>query len=295
MPLNPLLRDAALLSRQAAQGLSLLLSSKPYIYYLSYDTYNWGDALNKSLLHQLTNFPCWLVEINLMRYSWYRRLFKNQTVLLAIGSILQHVQPNSVVWGSGIMDSNRKLAHKPKEVLAVRGPLTAKVLEEQDIHVPKVYGDPALLYPQFYRPNCAKQYKLGIIPHRLEINSPLFDSFKRDPAIRIISIYTPINDFLDLIFSCETIASSSLHGLIAADAYGIPSTWVKFRDVTNAQSSFKYFDYFASLGYENHIQPYYLDTTTRAIDLIKHAQLREVSINLDLLLNTLKEYINRFY
>mmetsp|Transcript_4531 Transcript_4531/g.11482 ORF Transcript_4531/g.11482 Transcript_4531/m.11482 type:complete len:331 (+) Transcript_4531:2-994(+) len=45
--------------------------------------------------------------------------------------------------------------------------------------------------------------------------------------------------------NCRMVSSSSLHGLILADALGIPATWIR-GDESNRVNKFKFFDYFES-------------------------------------------------
>jgi hypothetical protein len=52
---------------------------------------------------------------------------------------------------------------------------------------------------------------------------------------------------IDAIASCRAILSSSLHGIIAAHAYGVPATWVKPSDRPKGDG-FKFLDYWASMG-----------------------------------------------
>jgi hypothetical protein len=64
--------------------------------------------------------------------------------------------------------------------------------------------------------------------------------------------------YLRQLVSCRSIASSSLHGMIFADAYGIPNVWFHLRSnllktyclraTTFIHDHFKYFDYFESVG-----------------------------------------------
>ena len=51
---------------------------------------------------------------------------------------------------------------------------------------PEIYGDPALLYPLFYKPNVKKEYKYGIIPHFAHQENPWLNKFKDNPQVNII-------------------------------------------------------------------------------------------------------------
>jgi len=55
-----------------------------------------------------------------------------------------------------------------------------------------------------------------------------------------------IEETLTGILSCEKILSSSLHGIILADAYGISSAWL--RSSTPKGLEFKFYDYFLSVN-----------------------------------------------
>ena len=59
--------------------------------------------------------------------------------------------------------------------------------------------------------------------------------------------YGKWSDFIDKILSCEVILSSSLHGIIIADAYAIPNQWSTFTDKIAEGAEFKFHDYFLSV------------------------------------------------
>ena len=207
---------------------------------------NWGDVLNPVLIREISGKKPVLVKE-------YPRNIRNKPVYSVIGSILggdylaNYGKNRLVVWGTGFISKRSRLKTVPREICAVRGPLTREILEKQGYHCPEVYGDPALLYPRFYKgEKLAKKYKLGIIPHYVDKKS-IPNSFKDDPDVLLIDIQGPINRVVDQINSCRMIASSSLHGIIASDAYGVPSSWIKFTDKI-VGGDFKYYDYFYSVG-----------------------------------------------
>lgn len=201
--------------------------------------YNWGDDINAILVKLISGRQVIPYQI-----CWYPRKH-----YLCVGSIIQwYSDKNAIIWGSGLLYPTDKIT-PPKKILAVRGPLTRECLLKSGIHCPPIYGDPALLFPQFYMPKIKKIYKYGIICHVSEIFQ-LKNVFCNIPNSIFIDIknYKKWNYFIDQILSCEIILSSSLHGIIIADAYSIPNLWCKFSQYEAENNGFKFKDYFLSVG-----------------------------------------------
>jgi pyruvyltransferase len=196
---------------------------------------NWGDALSPYLVRLLSG-----KEV-VLRTGLHHRRF------LAIGSILGDANEHSEVWGSGFIRENDRVLGVPRKVHAVRGPLTRDLLLRQGLDCPEVYGDPALLLPRFFNPEVEKPYSVGIIPHYIDKGHPWLSQFVHDPQVRIIDIEAGIEDFVRDVKSCEAILSSSLHGLICADSYGVPNAWIQLSGAV-VGGDFKFRDYRASIG-----------------------------------------------
>ena len=158
---------------------------------------------------------------------------------------------DTMVWGTGCIDE-KMVGEKPKKIYAVRGPLTQQELELKGWECPEVYGDPALLYPMIYNPQIEKKHKWGFIPHYIEFeeDKDLEVIYHMESlGFQIIDVCSGTEKFVDEILECENIISSSLHGLIAADAYGIPNARV---NVSNKLigGDFKFKDYCYSVERE---------------------------------------------
>ena len=92
--------------------------------------------------------------------------------LLAVGSILQWANSNSVIWGAGALSADVALSCQPKRILAVRGPRSREICLRHGVDCPAIYGDPALLMPEVYQPAVRIEHALGIIPHYVDQNTP---------------------------------------------------------------------------------------------------------------------------
>jgi len=240
---------------------------------LMYYDKNFGDALNPILSNKLTGLKA--LRVNPKYYK--------KDNLLMIGSILQMANTNSSIWGAGLISDNIENMQVPKMIYAVRGPLTRKVLLEQNISCPEIYGDPALLIPRVYSPSVKKKYKLGIIPHYVDKNAKWLNRVLPKNVIIIDIIRDNPLEFIDDLLECEKIASSSLHGLIVADAYNIPSTWIKFSDKLYG-GNFKFKDYFLSVNRKDQIPLNIIESTTLE-EIYENFYEYEIEIDLDLLLS----------
>ncbi len=206
-------------------------------------TPNWGDAINGEIVRLITGIK---PEVHLGKEI----LFEDN--YLVVGSIIHFCDNNSIVWGAGVLDEGTDFEnYRPKKVCAVRGPKSRDHLLKYGIYCPEVYGDPALLFPKYYQPKVTKKYKLGIVPHWEDEFLSIVDPMKLDDGVIKIRHDVGIYKFIDLINSCEKIASSSLHGLICADAYGIPAIRIWFQK----HFEFKFEDYALSVGRPHEFLP----------------------------------------
>jgi pyruvyltransferase len=187
-----------------------------------------------------------------------------------------------MIWGTGFISKSSKLSIIPKDIQAVRGPLTREKFLREGIKCPEIYGDPALLMPRYYFPKVKKQYKYGIIAHYVDVNNPWVQKYKNIPDVKIIDIthkdetelYS--HRFINELLSCDIIFSSSLHGLIAADAYDIPSHWIELSDKVIG-NGFKFHDYFMSVN-RPIVEPFRPNEHTK----ISNLPLYDYKINIDL-------------
>lgn len=171
--------------------------------------------------------------------------------LCAIGSVIKYAKASTPVWGSGTPNSRDTLApHAAYH--SVRGPLTRDLVIRSGGTCPEVYGDPAWLLPILYPRRAKPTHKIGLILHftHEQMSTPVAHDVKRIDIRRIG--YSEIEEFLDELLDCEQIISSSLHGVIIAQAYGIPAC---LATVTTSAAQIhgdgiKFDDYYRSIGYE---------------------------------------------
>ena len=200
---------------------------------------NYGDLLSKYLVEKISGRE--VKWVHPKKQAWYKW---DKSHYLAIGSILPHATKDSIVWGSGIIDREHHIA--AADFRAVRGPRTREFLLQLGYECPPVYGDPALLLPEYFNPQVEKEYKLGIIPHYHDYKKAV-ELFADNPDIRVIDLMCmDVEELTRQIMSCERTLSSSLHGLIVSHAYRIPSLWIEFSDKIFGDG-IKYPDYLESV------------------------------------------------
>ncbi|PWR21256.1 polysaccharide pyruvyl transferase family protein [Zavarzinia aquatilis] len=175
---------------------------------------------------------------------------ENGERLAAIGTIGHALAGGALhIWGAG---SDRKLWPRDEagqltrpegdiRVYATRGPMTRSLMLEAGIgDIPPVYGDPALLLPLLFDLKREPEYDLGIIPHFTELDGigpqahPLADNVRYgippefQGRVRLLTTWTEptptaLFDRMTEILSCRRIISRSLHGIVIAEAFGIPT------------------------------------------------------------------------
>ena len=179
--------------------------------------------------------------------------FDDPTVrLVAVGTIGQAIRFGTAhFWGTGVdprrrafgrLDASFAAAPDTAYVIhATRGPHSRRTLLDAGLHAPPIYGDGAWFLPRILPGTVEKRHELGVIPHLSELEGLQPTAISRHPrhaggaadGVRVIStLHAPdlaaFQAKFDEIRACRRIASSSFHGLMIAEACGIPCLYFPY-------------------------------------------------------------------
>ena len=195
---------------------------------------NFGDLLTPLLIEKFCKLPSELSNV------------KNADIII-VGSILEQIPRDwsGVIAGAGKLHEKTIVDFPNATILGLRGYLTAKGVKGNF-----VLGDPGLLADELVEPQ-DKLYDLGIIPHWTDNTIEHNKTFlKYNP--KIIRVADDPLEVIRQIGQCKKIVSSSLHGIVLADAFSIPRRIeLAPRMITHSHQEgglFKWKDYSSSIG-----------------------------------------------
>jgi pyruvyltransferase len=216
-------------------GESTLGAVTPVKNYYWRERPNFGDALSPLLLKRFAG----------LNSNWAT---VSHAELIVTGSILEHVPP---LWDGSILGAGRlyedfylHLHTDTATVWAVRGPLSAAAVPGDC-----AIGDPGLLADEMVYVH-TRDIPLGVIPHHTDTTLAQRPEWFSDKWETLV--IDPAQDPLEVIRQigrCQRVVASSLHGLITADAFGIPRRFELNPHATRYEGGlFKFRDYSRSIS-----------------------------------------------
>jgi len=126
-------------------------------------------------------------------------------------------------------------------------------------------------------PSRTPAHRLGIVPHYVDSDHPWIASLRAEDGVTVLDVRDPAPAFFAQMMACAAIASSSLHGLVFAEALGIPNVWLDLRP-ESPDREFKYHDWF-SLADQPQAAPLRVEREPRAADIVAASALHDVKID----------------
>lgn len=173
-------------------------------------------------------------------------------------------KPHVYVWGTGFInhsDAEGKFFKKDMEFCALRGELTKKNVERmtgKKLDIP--LADAGILASELLEEMPEKRYEAGIIPHLCDLKDPAVEKLlSQYENAKLINVKENPLQVVKEIAQCKYVLSSSLHGLIVADSFHIPNTYLIFGDRLLGDG-YKFEDYYSAYG----LKPQPLDMRTEA-------------------------------
>ncbi len=196
---------------------------------------NFGDGLNPFILKRFADVDS----------VWDTVSHAN---VVAIGSILEHIPPlwDGHVLGTGkqFRDSRTYLYTGTATVWALRGPLSARGIKGS-----YALGDPGLLADELVSDQIpTRTFDLGVLPHWSDYKLSQRPEWYNDNwTTRVIMPSENPLQVVREISRCKRLVTSSLHGMIVADACGIPRRLEYTPTLDNEGGKFKFQDYSQSV------------------------------------------------
>lgn len=239
-----------------------------------YKSKNFGDALSPMLVAKLSGQNVeWspmpfaeLAAIGSVLFAGSSIFVSRQSIMSLKGWLklgqkcLDRFCPTLNIWGSGFLfDEGVRSAIKVRHcnVCAVRGAKSLAILSRVAVKNNGVaLGDPGLLYPMLLNKSLAKEWDIGVVPHFSDYEAGVrYGEELRRKGLRVKVVDVLQDDPIQTVYdigSCEKVVSSSLHGLIVADAFGIPRMHKVWSTIGQSDDDFlfKFEDYGTSIGVE---------------------------------------------
>lgn len=259
---------------------------------------NMGDLLNRDIIENLFGYKVIRRNYLFGELSGIGSGLGNYTLegpmwKKALKSISKILSKNVYIWGTGFVSYKEKDESLYKNTLfcAVRGELSKNRIEKLIGKKIKItLGDAGILASCLIEnEKIEKKYSVGIIAHYKEKDEEIFKRLcERFPNSTFIDVQdTPIN-VTRKIAECETIISSSLHGLIIADSLNIPNIHIV---VTNKLlgDGFKFDDYYSAYGIKHEYIDMNIDDIV-SLDYVKN----NYKLTKEMIDNKKREMINSF-
>lgn len=228
---------------------------------------NMGDLLNELIIENLFGYKVIQAEgrfdIDTTGIgSGLNGLFPNKSHAEAlpkrmIYSVYDRLAQPMQIWSTGFISYPTEVEIPLRNninISCVRGELTKKRLADitkknlDNVHT----ADGGLLASELLKGKVVKKYSIGIIPHYKEVNEGFFkqlaEKYKNSLLINLAD--DPLK-VIEQMASCECIISTSLHGLIVADSFGIPNKRLVYTDNLKGDG-YKFNDYYSAFGLTEH-------------------------------------------
>lgn len=183
---------------------------------------------------------------------------------------------------------------------AVRGKLTLNLFTNSEN---TVLGDGGLIVSEVYPyEETVKQYKLGVILHYIDIKYNDIKQWKlfNNQDVLFIDVKDPVEKIINDVWSCEKIVSTSLHGVVICDSYGIDhslvNSYLTNTYIHKAQNSYKYHDYYSAFNLDFKLPSLTIGKDTTMLECINECKpvnkpnIQEIKNGL---LSSLKNIISR--
>ncbi len=197
---------------------------------------NFGDYLSPLIVEAVSGKP--------VRYASLK-----EADMMAIGTILANehkakrfcFKRRIHIWGAGCGQPEERFSAR-HYYHAVRGRETLhRIIGHPEV---PALGDPGLLAGMLVERPIRKRYRIGFVPHYVDHEHSAARAFAAVKGVHSINVFDDPREVLRQIAACEFVVSSSLHGLVVSDAYGVPNARVRLSQ--GVIDELKFVDYYSA-------------------------------------------------